>query len=236
MIKKLFLISLFLLLPVSSWGAFAQLVTKTNTGDAETTSHSVTLPASLVAGNQLYMLLTCRNAATVITTPDGWTRDLTVNTNVSLGFFRKVSTGGEGASVAVTTDLSVACSWQVEQWAGVHGSTAPEHSTVATGTSSTAPNSTGVTPSWGAEDTVWLTWFGVTANPTISAYPSNYTGNNTYAVSSGTSNTVTGSATRELNTTTQDPGAFTISASNNWAAFTTAIRPAGPAGSFRRRH
>lgn len=107
---------------------------------------------------------------------------------------------------------------------GWDGSTAPEISTIANG-SSTAPNSPSLTPSWGAADTLFITvctWDGDAG--TISVWPSSYAGNQhepQYTTVNGMA-----CATRAINGSPEDPGAFTTTNSVGWQAFTIAVRPA----------
>ncbi len=70
---------------------------------------------------------------------------------------------------------------------------------------------------------------------TISAYPTNYSSNQTETNSVGGSatNPTLGSATRNLNASSENPGTFTV-ASDNWAAMTIAVLPAEAIPPFQR--
>ncbi|MGI9293521.1 MAG: hypothetical protein ACR2PS_06015, partial [Pseudomonadales bacterium] len=71
-----------------------------------TTSHSVSLPSGLTSGDLLIVCFTCDSTGETITDPTGWT--LITGTNLSAqGITSKawyrVSDGGEGATLTVTT-------------------------------------------------------------------------------------------------------------------------------------
>jgi hypothetical protein len=108
-----------------------------------------------------------------------------------------------------------------------HGTTPPEVAAAVTA-SSTAPNSGSLTPSWGSAATLWITTFGI-ADPAlkfpVTGWPTNYTDNN---LSNGTGDNSTAGialATRNIAAATEDPGAFTTTAADWWAASTIAVRP-----------
>lgn len=100
-------------------------------------------------------------------------------------------------------------------------------SSSVTGTS-TAPDPGSLNPAnWDVEDTLWLAICGNDGNVSVSGYPTNYTnGLNTRAANSAGAGI--GVARRELSAASEDPGAFTLSASDGWVAVTAAIRPAAP--------
>lgn len=96
-------------------------------------------------------------------------------------------------------------------------------------TFSAAPNSPSLTTAWAAEDTLWVTVYcaGSTGS-TLDVAPTNY-GSAVAANSAAT--VVIGWAWRQLNTATEDPGAFTIAdvpppgdGGENWEAITLAFR------------
>lgn len=107
---------------------------------------------------------------------------------------------------------------------------APQLSTVATGTSA-SPDPTGLTPTGGAKDYLWL-WLGVwegeqTSPPT--GNPTNYS--TPLGASTGTGGAITtncrvASAQRSVNQSTEDPGLWTISVSDDWSAWVMAVHPA----------
>lgn len=209
--------------------AFPTVESVTETAFASGTSHNVSMPATVNSGDLLITLFGNDSNATV-TTPSGWTLiDNTVNgTDPRFSSYYRIADGSEdGTTVDFVTSADEAASAQVYRISGWHGTTAPEIGTPATG-SSAAPDPSSTTPSWGAADTLWIATAGWNRDRTVSAYPTNYTGNNTDTVSgAGAGGVGVGSATRDLNATSDDPGTFTISASDPWISYTIAVRPGG---------
>jgi len=119
----------------------------------------------------------------------------------------------------------------IDGWDGV---TTPEI-TATQGASSSTPNAPSITPSWGAEDTLFITvctWNGDAGG--VSTFPSNYDDNQTENQQA----TVSGSAfaTREINGSPEDAGAWALTNSVGNQAFTIAVRPVaagGPKGPLR---
>lgn len=161
--------------------------------------------------------------------------DLASATTMAVGVAWKISTGSETGTFTVTTaDTSTNDSIMLLlAIPGAHATSAPEVSTLNVGTNA-VPNAPILTPSWGAADTLWITvgangetatggtYTGVTASPT------NY-GNDFHA--GITADVVGGIDTllgfRQLNATSDTPGAFSGDSSNvRSSAITLAVRPA----------
>lgn len=192
------------------------------------TTSNVTLPASIAAGDLIIAVIAADSGAGAMTWPSPWVKlaeRLDTAHVMSVGYL--IASGGE-TSVAVThtTERSNHLAWRITDW---HGTTPPEASALANGNSN-APNPASLAPSWGADDTLWMalaTWDD-SSSPSLSTYPSNYTtaqGTNATASSAGR---VAGAA-RQLNASSEDPGAFGLSGAETWAAFTVAICPAAAA-------
>jgi hypothetical protein len=109
----------------------------------------------------------------------------------------------------------------IDGWDGV---TTPEISTVSNASSST-PNAPSITPSWGAEDTLFITvcTWNLDAGG-VSAFPTNYDDNQTENQRA----LVNGSAfaTREINGSPENAPAWALTNSVGNQAFTIAVRPA----------
>lgn len=144
-----------------------------------------------------------------------------------------IAAGGETAMPRVTSTVTERWEWAVWRFpAGEwNGTTPPEINTGVTG-SSTTPNPGSSTPSWGSEtNNIWLALCArddSVAN-TITAYPTNYD------TAQADKNDITsalnvGGAVRIATGSSEDPGAFTISATETWIAYTVAIRPAAAGG------
>ena len=169
----------------------------------------------------------------------GWTEltDLgTSGSTVAIGVAYKWSTGSETGTVQATQAGTPTgfCSSVVMSIPGAHATTPPEASTLATDTS-TAANPPSLAPSWGAADTLWV---AANANGETSASgtwtanngaPTNYTG---YVGSNPTDSSTVGQvagavAFRQLNASSEDPGAFSQDTSNaRSGAITIAVKPA----------
>jgi hypothetical protein len=206
-------------------------VTETAFG-TDTTSHYVNMPATVNAGDLLIVLFTNDGSATV-TTPDGWSL-LASNargTAVRLSVYYRIAAGTEGGTtVNFVTSASEQAAVQVYRITDWHGTTPPEISTAATGTS-TAPNPAFLNPAaWDVADTLWLAVAGQDRGDQsgITAYPSSYEdGISTQSsVPAMTGVCRTHSARGVLAVASENPSAFTIPVSEEWVAFTIAVRPA----------
>jgi len=198
--------------------------------DTDTTAHYVNMPATVNAGDLLIVLFTNDGNATV-TTPGGWT-ELASNaagTAVRCSVYYKIAVGDEdGTTVNFVTSASEQAAAQVYRITDWQGTTPPEISTAATGTS-TAPNPAPLNPAgWDVADTLWLAVAGQDRGDQsgTTAYPASYTDGTSTLSSDGTGSCRTHSARRVLAAASEDPGTFTIPVSEQWVAFTIAVRPA----------
>jgi hypothetical protein len=204
-------------------------VTETAFG-TDTTDHYVSMPATVNAGDLLIVLFTNDRNATV-TTPAGWSL-LTSDTNgvhVRLSVHYKIAAGTEGGTtVNFATSASEQAAAQVYRITDWHGTTPPEISTAATGTD-TAPDPASLNPAgWDVANTLWLAVAGQDRGDQsgTTAYPASYTDGISTLSSDGTGSCRTHSARRVRAAASEDPGAFTIPVSEQWVAFTIAVRPA----------
>jgi len=197
--------------------------------DTATTDHNVNMPATVNAGDLLIVLFTNDGSATV-TTPSGWTAlaSNSVNGAVRLSVYYKIAAGTEGGTtVNFVTSASEEAAAQVYRITNWHGTTPPEISTAVTGTS-TAPNPASLNPAgWDVADTLWLAVAGQDRGDQLgtTAYPASYTDGISILSSDGIGSCRTHSARRVLAAASENPGAFTIPVSEEWVAFTIAVRP-----------
>lgn len=234
--NRLLLTVIFCLAPHFVWAAFPVVAATTSSESSATSSHTVNLPSGISSGHLLTIHITCRNSTLPITFPAGWTQigsdytsgGVASSHNINADYYR-IADGGEGATITVTTGGGGnACASVSNRITGHHASSAPEGGTPASATSAN-PNPPSLSPSWGAEDTLWIARAGVVGTRTTSVYP--YPDGNANIQSSG-SNTVTLTyCEQDENASSDDPGTFTVSLSDNWAAQTIAIRPAAAAAS-----
>ena len=133
------------------------------------------------------------------------------------------------ASITITTAGTEMSCYSLYVITGFHPSTVPEAPTAATGATAT-PDPPLLNPTnWDAEDTLWIAFAHLAnADWSITVAPTNYT--NLLANNSAGSNTgvANGTAERQLNAASEDPGTFTVSPATNvdWATLLVAVRPA----------
>ena len=193
------------------------------------TTAAPTLPSTAAAGD-LFICHAAQDGAGTFTwdSPAVEIKDQAFTGGVNtVGYL--IASGGETAMPRVTSTVSERWEWNVWEFpAGEwHGTTAPEINTGVTG-NNTSPNPGSITPSWGSEtNNIWLALCArddSVAN-TITAYPTNY------STAQSDKNNITsaanaGGAVRIVTGSPEDPGAFTISATETWIAYAVAIRPA----------
>jgi len=194
-----------------------------------TTDHYVNMPATVDVGDLLIVLFTNEGLATV-TTPAGWT-ELASNSYywfVRLSVYYKIAAGDEdGTTVNFVTSSNQEAAAQVYRITNWHGTTPPEISTAATGTDM-VPDPASLDPArWDIANTLWIAVAGQDRGDQTgtTAYPADYTDGISTLSSTGTGSCRTLSARRVLIAASEDPGAFTIPISDEWVAFTIAIRP-----------
>lgn len=194
------------------------------------TAHLVTMPATVNAGDLLIARITTAgsNANGAVTTPGAWNllHSTVGGTTTRLSAYYKIAVGDEdGTTVDFVTFAAVKAVAHVHRISGWHGTTPPEVGTATTG-SSVSPDPPSLTPSWGAADTLWLASCGAAlgGSQSVSAYPTDYiNGNDDITTTSGAA--FIGSANRNLNAASDDPGAFTLTLTAVWVAQTLAVQP-----------
>jgi hypothetical protein len=151
----------------------------------------------------------------------------------------KVSTGAETGTFSVTMANSEQGAWRVFRITGWYGgaldatpgiSSADGYRWVqtTTGSPSSTPNPPSLDPgAWDVEDTLWIAACSIDTSRTISVWP--LADRNTADVSGGAGGATLGLCTTNSAVASLDPGTFTASASDDWAAGTYAIRPGAPA-------
>lgn len=199
--------------------------TNTSIESVATTSHVVALPAGIVSGNLLLVHFASANGDSGTGTPTGWTKyqDYDAGATITAVSFYRQADGGEGVTLTVTTTASVQSAHNSYRISGhVNPATqAPQVGALTVG-NDTAPDCLALTPTGGAKDYLWIpVTYGRDAE--ITAAPTNYTN---LLNAAGASNAHCGSARRELNAASEDPGAFTAGATVFWGAAVTVVHPA----------
>ncbi|MGE5512371.1 MAG: hypothetical protein ACM31O_14080 [Bacteroidota bacterium] len=187
-------------------------------GPSSSTTHNVALPSGIVAGNLLLVVI-CTYGGQVPATPAGWASLGVVTWANSIGgpgklcLFRKTATGSEGATQAFTTsvaDNSAHISLRITGWNGtdIAASAGVDQDNTA------SPNPDALTPGWGAADDLWLAIMSCGgAAPAISSPPAAYTTAAQVTVNDGGGTFRLAVASRQLNAASDNPGAFTLAAS-----------------------
>lgn len=209
--------------------AFPQVeATNTSSEGSGVTNHTVNLPAGIQAGETLLVFFSC-DTAEAIGWPGGWNQifDISNGTDNSLAIAWRKATGGEGASITVTTGGSEQSAHASYRISGAIDPTvtAPEASTGATG-GSVNPDPDSLTAGGGSKEYLWIAVEGNDGDKTVSAYPTNYDSNQLNSVSAGSGGCGVGVSSDEVETDVQDPGTFTLSAGDQWVACAVAVYPA----------
>lgn len=201
----------------------------TSTTASSITTHTITVPSGVVSGDLLIAFIAIENITSPASQFSAWSDsfiefiDSTTggSAGASVGMAYKFSDGTEGANITVTSVDAERGAHGMYRISG-HGGLAPSFSAGASAASS-APNPDSLTPG-GSKDFLWIAFCAFERDDeTITAFPTNYGSNQiNNAVFSGAT---IGVATRDLNAATEDPGAFTLSGSEEWQAFTLAVAP-----------
>jgi hypothetical protein len=191
-------------------------VMATSTWSGGGTSHAVTLPSGIVAGEILLLFYRCGVVSATASTPSGWTLG-GYNSTSRLYVFWKIATGSEGSTVTVTTNASstdyvMAC--RIGNAQGLECSLA----------STTAPNHDppALTVSWGAAPMLWITALSTIGSTAGMVVPTGYT---LLVNGSGTNLPYISAYRTTEGTDTEDPGPWTTSTVVVGSAATVGIRP-----------
>jgi hypothetical protein len=214
-----------------------------STQTSNSTSWAITMPATVVAGDLLYLFI-ARDGTTgagSISDDTGWSllAQENASTIASMRIFVKVAVGDEsGATYHYAPGASEQGIWRVAAFQDWYGaiSGGVEYGGVATG-SSNAPNAGSFAPSWGSgKDTRWRTQFAQDdGRGSVNTYPSGWTINQNDDASGGSGGASGGGASLDSTTSPQDAPAWLLNRSDNWVAVTVAIRPSAAvtnSGSF----
>jgi hypothetical protein len=189
-----------------------------SSGD-QLSSHTISLPEG--EGSLLVVFIAGASPPQSFSFPEGWTQIVARTISGTLRF--EVWTAvGAGGSIEVDSSGGTRAAFRSYRIAGASGNV--EAGSVS-GEDTDAPHPPALSPSWGQKDTLWLTGVGASwvNNLSVTA-PSNYTNvliNNTQFIETG----ATYSARRENSVATEEPEAFSISASRPSIPAIIAIEP-----------
>lgn len=205
------------------------LIASSNGGatSAAGTSHTINVPSGIVSGNLLIAVTVFDGTPTISDWPAGWTEIYGLNSGTAIrGEARyRVATGGE-SNFSLTSSVSENSAHQSYRITGFSGTPEDDETT---GFSNT-PDGTLLTPSWGADDTLWIALSSHDVQ-TVSAIPDPpYTSIRAEDHSSDAGGNVgIQGIYRNLNATSETPGDFTLSGADDWITATIGIQP-GAAG------
>jgi hypothetical protein len=206
---------------------------------SDTTSHTISLPASISTGDLLIFYFVVDGAPT-ITGPAGWGElfnEAYSNSSFSHACYYLESPSGSDSDPVVTTSdgqISSSRSWRITGHEDP-ATQAPEANTWDSGGNTTTPDPPSLSPTGGSKDYLFLVTCGCdTSTPTISVYPDigGATSGNQIRQAAGFTGTgvVMGACDGPSTTATEDPGTFTWSVSRPALAVTLAVHPVGAGG------
>lgn len=209
--------------------------TVANRTGAATTTAATTLVVPFTQTTGDFVIIFIANDTTTISTLSDGFSQITDNTGATRIIYKSSLAGTEGGDCTITFSGSCkacATSYNIQ---GASTTDTPQFSTVTTGTS-TSPDPGSLSPTGGAKDYLWFAFAGLggeDAAAPISSAPTDFT--NLTTRSTGTAGAVAtnsslGTAERQLNASSLDPGAFTLSTTRDWRAYTVAVHPAPASG------
>lgn len=203
-------------------------------------THTINYPGTIVAGDTLLLILGKGSVAATMGAVTGWT-EITDENSARGGFIAwKKAAGTETGTIDFTASAATKSASIMYAISGATDPsvTPPEASTVATGTSD-APNPTTCTPTGGAKDYKWITFFilgGAGEEADDDTWCNNAATNysNLLQKTSGIAGTNIGAyiaaCDRNANAASEDAAwpAGTTDQSLAWRAWTIALHPAPP--------
>lgn len=222
-----------------AFGSAADPPSVTTTAESATTtagtSHTITMPSGIVSGDLLLVCLDKGSTAATINALAGWTELLDENSGNGLYIAYRLADGTEGASITLTSSASTRDATIAVRITGAidPATQAPQIGSTSSGTSTT-PDPPSVTPTGGAKDYLWVTFFGGAGEEAdddtwSDTPPTNYSPSPPLQKACGTVGTNLGGkialAYRNVNAASEDPGTFAQDVSTAWRAQTIAVHP-----------
>lgn len=212
----------------------------TGTGfSTQAASFAANLPSTVNADDLLLMFAVAESAdSEILTEPSGWTEVYNVSgsfgsTNVATCWALKADGTEDGGTATYTAGgntTSCCVVARISGWSGTIGDI--EHTQTNAGTNSSSPDPPNHAPSGGSDDYLWLAVMqNIDDDEGVSAYPTNYSINQTSQVTGGGANDggAVGIAGRQLTASSQNPGTFTTTGNDVWVATTLSIPPSAAA-------
>lgn len=198
-----------------------------DTGVSEETTvvstHDGVMAANVSSGDLLVVLLTLDKSGTINLT-SGWTEidNTSFGGTITTATWAKIA-GVSESNFTWTSSLADTSNTFVLRITGWHGTTLPE--AFGSGGNSGTPDPPSLAPSWGAEDNLWIAWFGKDAKSGLAtAYPTGFDDNQNTGENAAAGGPTWAYCSRNENVSPKDPAVFTA-ASEQYIATTIAIRP-----------
>lgn len=203
---------------------------------AAETTHTVNLPGTIRAGDVILVFIRVAVAGAIGWPDATWNELFDGSPDASddqvAAAWRKAD-GTEGATISVTSGNGKFVSMAYAYRDAADPTLTPPDQAAATGGGGTEPDSPSLVASGGTKDYYWLSIYSMEGEQTgITAYPANYTLNQSGIVTTGTGGAVTtnctmASAGRQVNGASENPGIWDVTGTlDDWAAYTFAIHPA----------
>ena len=191
--------------------------------ESSATTHSVTLPAGVAAGDLLLIFFATRYD-TAITGPAGWTQVFqpVYSTYCRIACFSIIASGGETLA-SVTTAGNTRTGFVCYRISGASGNVEFGSAVFQTGSHDVAP----VTASWGVKDNLFLAMCGKTEANTLSYWPSTHTLHRTKNLwlDGNAANVFVCARTEAV--ATHDAGSFTFGGLSRGIATPLVVEPGG---------
>ena len=194
------------------------VVQTTNTSTVtSSTSHAVSMPSGIVAGDKLLVFF-CTDGSVTVDTPSGWTKEIdqiaTAGGARRLVIYSKTAVGSDTLTVTSSGSIDSAhASYRIVT------DNSYEFNAVGTASSSTTPNPPSLTPSGGSQKYMWFA-VAAFASGSVSSYPTNYSSNQT---ESQVNSVGIAAATYNNESSSEDPAVYIISSNSAWVAATVAV-------------
>jgi hypothetical protein len=214
--------------------AFPQVRSTIGGNQGNSTTPTINYPGTIVAGDLIVIFLATDGNPDSSGWPAGFTTPVkrsAASNAAALHIVQKVADGTESGSFTITLSANEATGHRAFALSGVDIATGIVVSTGATGTNAN-PNPDSLTSGFGAVDTLWFVAEANDGADDATGAPTNYGNLTTDGGTSDASACNCGTARRELNASSEDPGTFTLQGSEEWAAVTVAVPPAGAPASL----
>lgn len=196
-------------------------------GPTASTSHAVTLPSGIVAGELLLVIAHTDGAITSMSASSGWTElfDSAYSPFHCMAAYWKIAEGSDSLTISFTggSERINYCCWRISGARAVHAS-----GTTQTG-ASTAHDPPTCAPGVGTKDFLWIAVAGElsVSDTAYSSFSSGYGNTNNMAAltRSGAAVHLLGSCEKTANGSSENPGYFTAATNSYYIAQTFAIEP-----------